>query len=39
VFTPVEQGKALMKFDEGTELGGKEQTKYQSGVGKLLQMM
>jgi hypothetical protein len=28
VFTPAEQGKVLMKCKEGTELGGKEQTKY-----------
>jgi hypothetical protein len=28
VFTPAEQGKLLMKCDQGTELGGKEQTKY-----------
>jgi hypothetical protein len=32
VFTPAEQGKVLMKCDEGTESGGKEQTKYQIGV-------
>jgi hypothetical protein len=39
VFTHAEQGKVLMKCDKGTELGGKEQTKYRSGVGKLLHMM
>jgi hypothetical protein len=39
VFTPAEQGKVLMKCDQGTELGGKEQTKHRSGVGKLLHMM
>jgi hypothetical protein len=39
VFTPAEQGKVLMKCNKGTELGGKEQTKYRSGVGKLLHMM
>jgi hypothetical protein len=39
VFTPAEQGKVLMKYDKGTELGGKEQTKYRSGVGKRLHMM
>jgi hypothetical protein len=39
VFTPAEQCNVLMKCDKGTELGGKEQKKYQSGVGKLLHMM
>jgi hypothetical protein len=39
VFTPEEQGKVLMKCDQGTKLGGKEQKKYRSGVGKLLHMM
>jgi hypothetical protein len=39
LFTPTEQGKVLMKCNKGTYLGGKEQTKYQSGVGKLLHMM
>jgi hypothetical protein len=39
VFTPAEQGKVLMKCNKGTELGGMEQTKYRSGVGKLLHMM
>jgi hypothetical protein len=39
VFTPADQGKVLMKCDKGTVLGGKEQTKYRSGVGKLLHMM
>jgi hypothetical protein len=28
VFTPSEKGKVIMKCDNGTELGGKEQTKY-----------
>jgi hypothetical protein len=27
VCTPAEQGKVLMKYDKGTELGGREQTK------------
>jgi hypothetical protein len=39
VFTHAEQGKVLMKCDKGRELGGKEQTKYRSGVGKLQHMM
>jgi hypothetical protein len=39
VFTRAEKGKVLMKFDQGTELGGKEQTKYRSRVGKILHMM
>jgi hypothetical protein len=39
VFTPAEQDKVLMKYDEGTELKGKEQTKYRIRVGKLLHMM
>jgi hypothetical protein len=39
VSTPSEQGNVLMKCDKGTELGGKEQTKYRSRVGKLLHMM
>jgi hypothetical protein len=36
MFTPAEQGMILMKCDQVTELGGKEHTNYQSGVGKLL---
>jgi hypothetical protein len=39
VFTPAEQGKVLMKCDQGIELVGKEQTKYLSGLGKILPMM
>jgi hypothetical protein len=39
VFTPAEQVKVLMKCDQGTELKGKEQANYCSGVGKLLHMM
>jgi hypothetical protein len=39
VFTPAEQGKVLVKCDQGTELNGKEQTKYRIGVRTLLHMM
>jgi hypothetical protein len=39
VFTPAEQGNILMTYDQGTELGGKEQTKYRNGGGNLLHRM
>ena len=37
--TPVEQGLKLTEADEGTELDMSKQTKYRSGIGKLLHMM
>jgi hypothetical protein len=36
---PAKTGKVLVKGEDGSQLNAKDQTKYRSGVGKLLHMM